>query len=81
MSTAQKLHDSGYAEGRIEGEARGEARGRADLLVQMLTRRFGELDTRTRAAIAAATPDQVADWSVRLIDGTLTLDALTSSSD
>ncbi len=42
------------AEGRAEGRAEGEARGRADMVLKILTARFGPLGVESEARIRAA---------------------------
>ena len=73
--------DLAVAEGRAEGLTRGRAEGRtegqADLLSWQLGLRFGDLDDEVRAAVRAASADQIAAWSALLIEGTLTLEDVT----
>jgi predicted transposase YdaD len=86
VTTAQKLHAEGEAQGRAEGEAQGRAEGeaqgraegRAALLTEMLTTRFGPLDDPTRQRLSNATTEQITRWSTRLINGASTLDDVLS---
>ncbi|MFT4127423.1 MAG: hypothetical protein QM662_14490 [Gordonia sp. (in: high G+C Gram-positive bacteria)] len=68
MSTAQKLHDEGRKQGRDEGQAQ--------LLVDMLTARFGQVDAATREIVEHATTDQLTTWSIRLAQGAPTIDEI-----
>ncbi|MFT4127422.1 MAG: Rpn family recombination-promoting nuclease/putative transposase [Gordonia sp. (in: high G+C Gram-positive bacteria)] len=92
VSTAQKLHDEGRkqgrdegrkegrqqgrAEGRKEGRQQGRAEGQAQLLVDMLTARFGQVDAATREIVEHATTDQLTTWSIRLAQGAPTIDEI-----
>lgn len=61
VTTAEQL--------RAEGEARGEARGEANMLLRMLSIRFGDLDADTVRRVENATPPQIAAWSRRFAEG------------
>lgn len=52
---------------RAEGEARGEARGRAEALVQLLTLKYGPLPRAAFDAVHAASTDQLATWTARVL--------------
>jgi hypothetical protein len=56
MRAAERL----MAEGRAEGRAEGEVRGKIDVLLRLLTLRFGELSGEARTRIAEAKPEQLA---------------------
>ena len=58
MTTAQDLR----AEGRAEGAA--------DVLVRLLTRKFGRIPDSTEATIRAASPAQFEVWTDRLLGAT-----------
>ncbi|MDT0202713.1 Rpn family recombination-promoting nuclease/putative transposase [Nocardioides sp. AE5] len=64
--------DRGMAEARTEGEARGHAA----LFATQAAYRFGDLDPAVMAAIDTATTEQITAWSMKLVEGTLTLDDL-----
>ena len=72
MSTAEKLRRDGLREGKALGEARGEARGRMqrgiELVLRMLTRRFGTLPAAVRARVRRASAEKLDRWAVRLLD-------------
>lgn len=76
--------DMAVAEGRTEGIAEGLTQGRAgrtegrtELFAGLLALRFGDLDEDVRAAVRAASTEQITAWSTRLIEGTLTLEDVT----
>jgi len=62
MTTAQDLRAEGRVEGRVEGEA--------NVLVRLLTRKFGPLPESTEAAIRAASLEQLDAWTDRVLDAT-----------
>jgi predicted transposase YdaD len=55
------------AQGRIEGKAEGRLEGRADLLVRLLTLRFGPLSDDVRTQISAASIEQLDAIGERLL--------------
>ena len=55
------------AQGRLEGKAEGKAEGRADLIVRLLTLRFGPLTDEARARISAASIEQLDAICERLL--------------
>ncbi len=63
------------AAGRIvtEAEARGRAEGEAQLLLNLLTTRYGTLDPDVRGRIENATTDDIELWATRFAQGTATL--------
>ena len=69
MSTADRLiaqgRAEGRAEGRVEGKAKGKAEGRAEgkreLVLRLLTARFGPLPPPIVARVRAR-------WAMRLLD-------------
>jgi hypothetical protein len=79
MTTAERLRAEGEARGKAigcaEGEARGkaigraegEAIGRADILVQLLTLKFGALPTWVTETISAAGATQLRIWAKRVL--------------
>lgn len=52
---------------RAEGRAEGEARGRAEVLVQQLTLKFGQLPEAVSEAVHAASGDQIQTWAARVL--------------
>ncbi|MEM1201974.1 MAG: Rpn family recombination-promoting nuclease/putative transposase [Acidobacteriota bacterium] len=55
------------AEGRAEGRSEGRRQGEEDLLVRLLTRRFGELAPRDLDRIRRGSTEQIRRWSERLL--------------
>jgi len=62
VTTAEQLHDRGYATGQ------------SSLLTNMLAVKFGALDNDTHDRVAHATQEQITLWSSRLVQGAETLD-------
>lgn len=63
VTTAEMLR----AEGEARGRAEGEARGRADMLVELLTLKFGPLPPAATRTVYAASPDQLHDWAAQVL--------------
>jgi hypothetical protein len=59
MTTAEML--------RAEGRAEGEARGRAEMLVEVLTVKFGPLPESVAKTVRAASIDQMRSWTARAV--------------
>jgi hypothetical protein len=55
------------AQGRMEGKAEGQAEGRADLVLRLLTVRFGVLSTEDQTHVKQATIDELDAIGVRLL--------------
>lgn len=68
MTTASRLHDAGHDDGLREGKAQ--------LLLDLLHTRFGDIDATTRNRIDGATTAETTRWSTRLIEGAPTLAAI-----
>jgi len=70
----------GEARGLREGEARGEARGlrmgKAEMLVDLLGRRFGTLSDAAKCRIRRAAEEQLDAWSSRVFDAKTLKEAL-----
>ena len=77
VSTWDRIAAEGRIEGRAEGRAEGRTEGQADLFAGLLALKFGDLDEDVLAAVRSASADQIAAWSARLIEGTLTLRDVT----
>ncbi|MEV0765989.1 DUF4351 domain-containing protein [Nocardia sp. NPDC050435] len=75
MTTAERLRAEGRARGRTEGEARGriegEARGRvegeAEMLLKLLTVKFGPLTKEVAATVRGADIPQLELWATRVL--------------
>lgn len=63
MTTADQLR----AEGAARGHAEGLAEGRAEALTELLTAKFGALPGPIAATIAAANPEELRAWTVRVL--------------
>ena len=76
MSTAEKLRREGLRqglrEGLREGEARGEARGRLqrgiELVLRLLTQRYGPLPAAVKARVRGASARKLDHWAERLLE-------------
>ncbi len=51
-----------------EGIQKGRVEGQADLLLRLLTRRFGTIPDTTTERIRAATAEQLETWSLNILD-------------
>jgi predicted transposase YdaD len=49
--------------GEARGEARGKAKGEANMLVRLLTRRFGQLPQWAETRVRKAETAQLEEWS------------------
>lgn len=75
MTAAERLRAEGRAEGEAKGKAEGEAKGRAEgklggqteLLLKLLSLRFGELPDDVRARVAAASLEQLAVYAEQVL--------------
>ncbi len=59
-------YESGLAKGEAKGEARGKAEGKADLLLNMLTHKFGRVPTWARERVTEAREATLNRWSERI---------------
>jgi predicted transposase/invertase (TIGR01784 family) len=75
MSTAEKLR----AEGRAEGRVAGRVEGRAELVLKLLTLRFGSLPSPIRARIEAASIEELDSFAERVLSAR-TLDEVLGSA-
>jgi hypothetical protein len=60
----------GKLEGKLEGELEGLSKGKAELILRLLTRRFGTPPDWVAPRLQAATPDQLDTWAERTLDAT-----------
>jgi len=58
----------GQIEGRREGRREGKIEGEALLLQRLLIRRFGSLPSELVKRINQAMPEQIEEWSDRILD-------------
>lgn len=64
---ARRYVAEGEAKGEAKGEARGEAKGKADLLLMMLSLRFGPLPEETTARVRTATSEEIRTYAERVL--------------
>jgi hypothetical protein len=60
----------GKLEGKLEGELEGLSKGKAELILRLLTRRFGTPPGWVAPRLQEATPDQLDTWFDRSLDAT-----------
>ncbi|MBI5852755.1 MAG: DUF4351 domain-containing protein [Planctomycetes bacterium] len=53
---------------RREGRAEGRAEERRELVLRLLTRRFGALPAAHEGILRAASPEDLERWAMRLLD-------------
>jgi len=58
----------GELKGRVEGELKGRAEGKAELLLRLMTRRFGPVAPDIEARIHAADAALLDNWGDRILD-------------
>lgn len=72
MTTGQRIRmesrELGRIEGRIEGRTEARVEAKAETLIRLLQRRFGPLAQSRREQIAAASVEQIDQWTDRLLD-------------
>ncbi len=56
--------------GVMQGELAGLSKGKAELILRLLTRRFGTPPDWVAPRLQAATPDQLDTWFERALDAT-----------
>ena len=59
--------EKGIQQGLVQGVEKGVLQGQQLLLARMLAERFGPLDAATESRLAAASPDELMHWSLRLL--------------
>jgi hypothetical protein len=60
----------GRVEGRAEGKAEGKVAGQAELLLKLLSLRFGELPDAARARVGGASVERLAIYAERVLTAT-----------
>ncbi|MCA9708318.1 MAG: DUF4351 domain-containing protein [Myxococcales bacterium] len=73
-----ELYEIGLAVNRAEGKAEGRLEGKAEILLKLLSLRFGPLDGATRARVEAAPPEQLDAWAERVLSAPTLADALAT---
>ena len=80
MTGAEKLREEGRAlgraEGKAEGKAEGEVKGRAEVVLKLLTLRFGPLSPATESTVRSATVEQLDRWTERILSAATLQDVL-----
>ena len=59
--------DKYIQQGEQQGEQRGVRRGKAETLLRLIQAKFGPLGPEVEARIKQAEPEQLNDWSVRVL--------------
>jgi len=65
-----------FKKGEKKGERKGEKKGAANMLVRLLTRRFGQLPTWAEARLRKAKSAQLEEWSDKVLDAKTLADVL-----
>lgn len=55
-------------EGRREGRQEGRQEGEQNILLRLLTRRFGPLDPATKQRLQQASPEELERWTDNILD-------------
>jgi hypothetical protein len=83
MTTGQRIRmesrELGRTEGRIEGRIEARIEAKAETLIRLLQRRFGPLPQSRREQIAAASVEQLDQWTDRLLDAASCDDVFASA--
>ena len=67
MTVAEELIQKGRAEGRVEGRAEGRVKARAELVLELLTHKFGEVPDEYVATIESASAEQLDRYAKRMV--------------
>jgi flagellar biosynthesis/type III secretory pathway protein FliH len=70
LMTPNALREEGRAEGRAEGHAEGRVQGKAEMVLRLLTARFGTLPSDLMARIRSAPSDDLDRWALLVLDAT-----------
>jgi hypothetical protein len=68
MSTADMLRAEGRAEGCAQGRAEGRIEHASEVLLRLLTRKFGPVPDAARGRVDGASLEQLDLWSERVLD-------------
>ena len=60
--------EQGLHKGRQEGLSQGQVEGERAILLRLLKRRFGEIDSTTRQRLESATTDELEQWGENILD-------------
>ncbi|WP_031388492.1 DUF4351 domain-containing protein [Desulfonatronum thiodismutans] len=76
MPYVSSIERIGIEKGRAQGLSQGQKQGQARMLQKLLAKRFGMLPSWAEQRILSAQPDQLEDWSLRVLDGKSVEDVL-----
>jgi hypothetical protein len=69
MPYVTSIERIGIEKGRAEGLSQGQQEGQTRMLQKLLARRFGAVPGWAEQRIFSARPEQLEDWSLRVLDG------------
>jgi hypothetical protein len=69
MPYITSIERMGIKKGRAEGLSQGKQQERTQMLQKLLARRFGTLPVWAEQRILSAQPEQLEDWTLRVLDG------------
>lgn len=67
LESVEEWSDEIEARAEEKGLKRGREEGRRESLLHLLEAKFGDLDHRTRAQVAAADPQHLMEWIERVL--------------
>jgi len=76
MTAAERLLAKGRAEGEAKGEARGKAEGRREIVLKVLTLRFGALPSEVEAQVRHGSNEDLERWTEQALSSSSLEDAL-----
>ncbi len=76
MPYVSSIERIGIEKGRAEDLSQGQKQGQARILQKLLAKRFGMLPNWAEQRILTAQPEQLEDWSLRVLDGKSVEDVL-----
>ncbi len=68
LTEGQRLEKRGYDVGHKQGHKQGYNEGQLDILLRLLTRRFGPLPASVAQRVSNASADELLQWSERVLD-------------
>ena len=64
----ERLLNEGMQKGMQEGMQKGMQKGESAVLLRLLTRRFGPLDSATEQRLQQASSDELEQWADNILD-------------